>query len=92
MLGREEFAKLMVKNGMAKSQREAKENLDKFIGLLEEAILENGGLQLIGWGKLEIVKTAPKIGRNPKTGEEVKIPEGKKIKFTAGKELKEKLK
>ena len=39
----------------------------------------------------EIIERAPKLGRNPKTGEEVKIGKRKSIKFRPGKAFLEKL-
>jgi len=41
--------------------------------------------------ELEIVERAPRLGRNPKTGEEVKIGKRKSVKFRPGKAFLEKL-
>lgn len=46
-------------------------------------------VSIIGWGAFEVTQTKPRIGRNPKTGEEIKIPARRQPKFKAGKELKE---
>ncbi len=39
--------------------------------------------------RFEVKKRAARIGRNPQTGESIKIPAGKKIAFRASKSLKE---
>lgn len=46
-------------------------------------------VQLIGFGTFSIGKRAARTGRNPQTGEPLKIKAAKTIKFTAGKALKE---
>jgi DNA-binding protein HU-beta len=38
---------------------------------------------------LLIIETKERDGRNPQTGKAIKIPAGKKVKFTVGKNLKE---
>jgi DNA-binding protein HU-beta len=46
-------------------------------------------LRLSGLGTLEVRQRAARIGRNPATGEAIKIKASKKIAFRAAKELKE---
>ena len=41
--------------------------------------------------KFEVVEKAERVGRNPKTGEEIVIPAKKTVKFKAGKTLVEKM-
>jgi DNA-binding protein HU-beta len=41
-----------------------------------------------GLGKLKLANRKARIGRNPQTGEEIKIPAGKRVKVTAGSKLK----
>jgi len=43
-------------------------------------------------GKFSVVDTAARKGRNPQTGEEIQIPAGKRVKFSAKKALKEAIK
>ncbi len=58
------------------------------------AELKNGGEVSFpgGLGKLVVVETKARTGRNPKTGAPVQIKAGRKAKFKAGKELTEALK
>ena len=41
-----------------------------------------------GWIAFERVETSARTGRNPQTGAEIKIPDGKRVKVTAGSKLK----
>ena len=46
-------------------------------------------MQLVGFGSFEVKSRAERIGRNPKTKEEIKIPASKIPTFKAGKALKD---
>jgi nucleoid DNA-binding protein len=53
-------------------------------------ILEKGeSLTLIGFGSFKVVDRKAREGRHPKTGEKLKIPARKAVKFSVGKTLKE---
>ena len=54
------------------------------------AELKNGGkIQLVGFGTFEVAERAAREGRNPKTGETMKIAASKSPKFKPGKALKD---
>jgi DNA-binding protein HU-beta len=44
---------------------------------------------LTGFGKFQVNKSAAREGRNPKTGEVITIPAGRRVAFKPGKTLKE---
>ncbi len=48
---------------------------------MEKILLDGENLSIINFGKLEVIERAPRLGRNPKTGEEVNIGERKSVKF-----------
>ena len=54
-----------------------------------EALKTGDKVQLIGFGTFEVKETAEREGRNPKTGETITIPAGKKPAFTASKAMKD---
>lgn len=56
-----------------------------------ELLKDNGEVPFPGLGKLVVVATAARPGRNPKTKEAIQIPAGRKAKFKVGKELKDAL-
>jgi DNA-binding protein HU-beta len=44
---------------------------------------------LVGFGTFQVVKRAARSGRNPRTGEPLKIPAKKVVKFAPGKKLED---
>jgi DNA-binding protein HU-beta len=46
------------------------------------------GVQLVGFGSFTTGKRKARTGRNPQTGEEIKIPATKTVRFKAGKDFK----
>lgn len=63
--------------------------LDAVINNVKKALAEGGEVALVGFGTFGIKKRAARVGRNPKTGEEIKIAEAIVPVFKAGKDLKE---
>lgn len=59
--------------------------------MLSDLLSEGNNIYLKDFGKFEVVDCKKKIGRNPKTNEEIIIPERKKIKFVVSKNLKKKV-
>lgn len=53
------------------------------------ALKEGDKVQLIGFGTFEVKDVAEREGRNPSTGETIKIPASKKPAFSASKALKD---
>ena len=54
-----------------------------------EALKAGVKVQLMGFGTFEVKATAEREGRNPKTGETIKIAAGKKPAFSASKAMKD---
>ena len=50
---------------------------------------EGDKIQLVGFGTFEVAKRAARTGKNPQTGEAIKIAASKAPKFKAGKALKD---
>lgn len=62
--------------------------LKAFTESIEEALEKGEKVQLVGFGTFETRKRAARIGRNPRTKEEINIPESTVPVFKAGKEFK----
>ena len=88
---KKEFAELWMKNANLASMEEAKRQVELFIETMKEALEKNEVLVFRGLGTFERRETKRKEGRNPRTGEPVKMTPKKYIKFKVGKELSEKL-
>ncbi len=54
-------------------------------------LASGGGVTLIGFGTFSVVSKKARSGKNPRTGESIKIPAKKVPKFKAGKALVEKV-
>lgn len=69
----------------------AERGLNGLLSTLSAAMQEGKRVTLSGFGSFSVVDRAPRIGRNPKTGEKVPIPPRRVVKFRPGKELSVKI-
>ena len=70
-------------------KRQANEMLTQVVELIAKSLKKGEKIRLTGLGILQVRKRAARMGRNPQTGEPVKIKASKKIAFRAAKDLKE---
>jgi len=68
---------------------QAREFFDELTTLSEKELKRSGEFVLPGMVKLVVQKRKARMGRNPATGEAIKIKASKKVAFRAAKELKE---
>ncbi len=71
------------------SKAEAQKAVEAVLGGVAQFLKKGEEVRLIGFGSFSILETAARNGRNPRTGETIKIKAGKRPIFKAGKELKE---
>ncbi|MCA1698273.1 MAG: HU family DNA-binding protein [Actinobacteria bacterium] len=72
--------------GLNKSDAQAA--LDSFTGVVQKQLKKGEEVAITGFGKFSIGKRAARTGRNPQTGEKLKIKASKAPKFSAGAGLK----
>ena len=84
---KKDFTKLLSDKGIFASKVEAERKIDAIFNEMELLFKSGEDLNFIGFGKFEVVERAARTGRNPKTGEEIKIDPKKAIKFKPGKKL-----
>jgi DNA-binding protein HU-beta len=72
---------------MAKKQSET--ILNDLVGMVVKHLKKGDRIRIGGLGILQVRKRAARMGRNPATGEPIKIKASKKVAFRAAKELKE---
>ncbi len=72
---------------MPKKQSEAV--LNDLVGMVVKHLKKGDRIRIGGLGILVVRKRAARMGRNPATGEPIKIKASKKVAFRAAKELKE---
>jgi DNA-binding protein HU-beta len=63
--------------------------LEALIGGIKTTLKRGGSVSLVGFGTFVVGKRAARTGRNPRTGEAIKIKSAKLPKFRAGKGLKD---
>ena len=71
------------------TKKDAEKAVNAVFASIEEALVKKDKVQMIGFGTFEVKDRAARTGRNPQTGEELKIPASKNPSFKAGKALKE---
>ena len=71
------------------SKAKAEFALNSVMDNIKKAVTKGDSAQLIGFGTFGSGKRAARMGRNPKTGEAIKIAAAKTVKFTAGKAFKD---
>ncbi len=71
------------------SKKDAEKAIKAFEEVVTEELIKGGKVQLVGFGTFEVTERAERIGRNPKTKEEMIIEASKAPKFKAGKALKD---
>ena len=75
------------KTGMTRKNAEVA--LNAFVETVSEELVKGGKVALTGFGTFEVSERAEREGRNPQTGETMKIAASKAPKFKAGKVLKD---
>ena len=71
------------------SKKDAEAAITAAVEAITGALIEWEKVQLVGFGSFEVKTRAARVGRNPKTGEEIPISEARLPVFKAGKALKD---
>lgn len=75
------------KTGLSKKDTEAV--INAALESITEALQQSEKVQLVGFGAFEVKARAERIGRNPRTKEQINIPASKVPVFKPGKALKD---
>lgn len=73
------------------SKKDSEAALDAVIGTISSTLSKGDKVVLVGFGTFEVRRRAARKGRNPASGEAIKIPASKVPAFKAGKGLKDKV-
>ena len=71
------------------SKKAAEAILTDMVARIAKHLKKGERVRIVGLGILQVRKRAARMGRNPATGEPIKIKASKKVAFRAAKELKE---
>ncbi len=78
----------IIQAGTGSSKQAAKRTLNALLDSIVLSLKKNKKVQLYGFGAFEVVKRRARKGRNPATGEAIKIKAKKRVRFRAGATLK----
>ena len=73
------------------NKAEATRSVDAVFDAITDALRKGDDVRLVGFGTFSAVQRKARDGRNPRTGETIKIPASIQPKFSAGKGLKDAL-
>lgn len=71
------------------NKAEATRAVDAVFDAITDALRKGDDVRLVGFGTFSAAKRKARDGRNPRTGETIKIPASTQPKFSAGKGLKD---
>jgi DNA-binding protein HU-beta len=78
-----------VASSLNQTKSEAQNCVETVFDCITSALKKGDEVRLVGFGTFVVSERAASTGRNPRTGESIKIPASKQPKFKAGKELKD---
>jgi len=81
-----------IASGVKLTKTDASKALDATLDAIKGVLKKGQKVTLVGFGNFSVSKRKARKGRNPKTGEEIKIAAAKVPKFKAGKGLKDAIK
>ncbi|MBE0427840.1 MAG: HU family DNA-binding protein [Nitrospirae bacterium] len=81
-----------IATGAKLTKADASRALDACLSTIQTALKKGQKITLIGFGTFSVARRKARKGRNPRTGEVIRIPASKIPKLTAGKALKEAIK
>jgi len=87
-MNKEELVKEICKKTKV-SQKQASDIIGITLEVIEKTVAKGKKVTLVGFGTFEPRKRAARVGRNPQTGKEIKIPAKTVPTFSAGKKFKE---
>jgi len=71
------------------TKKDAEKFLSAFEDVITEALIEGQKVQLVGFLTIDVAERAERDGRNPQTGQPMKIAASKSPRFKAGKTLRD---
>jgi len=86
-----ELINTIFETGNYTSRAAAQNALEDTLGSINTGINNDGKVQIVGFGTFTVKTRAARTGRNPRTGESIKIAASKSVGFKAGKALKDTL-
>jgi histone family protein DNA-binding protein len=89
-MSKKEFVDAYAK-ATGETKKRAEELINQFLETVEEALVNDETVQFVGWGTFGVHERKERVGRNPQSGEEIKIAAKKVVRFKVGKKLADKV-
>ena len=86
-----EFVKALKEKAGLATLAQAEAAYAALFAIIKANLKKGDDVAIYGFGSFKVMKRKARKGRNPRTGQALKIPAHKTVKFTAGKALKESL-
>jgi DNA-binding protein HU-beta len=92
MAGKADIVDYIADNVEGISKRQANQAFESMIEAISMHLEKGDRVQVPGFGSFSVSERAARTGRNPKTGQSIKIAASKNVRFKTGKDLKDSLK
>lgn len=86
---RSEMATTLAQRFPQLSVQDAEVSVDTILSAMTGAMVQGRRIEIRGFGSFTVSESAPRVGRNPKTGERVNVPGKRKAHFKPGKDLRD---
>ena len=83
-----EFVKALKEKAGLATLAQAEAAYETLFAIIKANLKKGEDVAVTGFGSFKVMKRKARKGRNPRTGQELKIPAHKAVKFTPGKALK----
>lgn len=72
-------------------RRVARQAVESFVTAVKRSLRAGEDVHIVGFGTFRVLSRQPRRGRNPRTGEVINVPAKKAVKFSPGKDFKERI-
>lgn len=70
------------------SKNDVKKAIDEFFAIAEEKLQQGEKVVISGFGVFSVAQVAERVGRNPRTGEQVRIAARRNVRFRSSMDIK----
>jgi DNA-binding protein HU-beta len=89
MAGKAEFVEHIANSVEGITKKQAAAAFEAMVQAVSDQLARGERVQIPGFGSFSVSERAARTGRNPKTGQSIRIAASKNVRFKAGKDLKD---
>jgi nucleoid DNA-binding protein len=86
---RDQLVEVLLEKKVISSKKEGLDAINTLVETIKSELKKGNDVAIAGLGVFRVSKRKERMGINPKTGEKIKIPAKKAVKFRAAKDLKQ---